>query len=80
MKKEGIATDMGRRKKHVSDLQDGKAWIKHRELPPANATWPTCLIVAPSTVVHNWEREFETVIFLIHIFLGMLTYYPVGLL
>ncbi|TFK69776.1 hypothetical protein BDN72DRAFT_585227 [Pluteus cervinus] len=60
MKKEGVATDTGRRKKHVSDLQDGKAWRKRRELPPANATWPTCLIVAPSTVVHNWEREFET--------------------
>jgi len=61
MKKDGIATDRRRRKKYVSQLQDGEAWKKRRELPPANARWPTCLIIAPSTVVHNWEREFETV-------------------
>jgi len=61
MKKDGIVSDRGRRKRYVSKLQDGKAWRERRELPPANAKWPTCLIIAPSTVVHNWEREFETV-------------------
>ena len=61
MRKEGVITDKNRRKKYVSKLQDGKVWRERRELPPANAKWPTCLIIAPSTVVHNWEREFETV-------------------
>ncbi|KAJ7631912.1 RAD26-like SNF2 family DNA-dependent ATPase [Mycena polygramma] len=60
MGKEGIKTDRKRRRKHVAELQEGKAWKKSRTLPPANATWPTCLIIAPSTVVGNWEREFQT--------------------
>lgn len=60
MKKQGIVTDKNRRRKHVSKLQDRKAWRERKELPPADATWPTCLIIAPSTVVHNWEREFKT--------------------
>lgn len=60
MRKEGVRTDKHRRRKFVSKLQDGEAWKKRRQLPPANAKWPTCLIIAPSTVVHNWEREFET--------------------
>ncbi|KAL1938981.1 hypothetical protein VTO73DRAFT_11134 [Trametes versicolor] len=37
-----------------------KEWKANRTLPPANADWPTCLIIAPSSVVGNWEREFET--------------------
>lgn len=60
MRKEGVRTDKHRRRKFVSKLQDGEAWKQRRQLPPANAKWPTCLIIAPSTVVHNWEREFET--------------------
>ncbi|KAJ6478557.1 RAD26-like SNF2 family DNA-dependent ATPase [Mycena vitilis] len=60
MRKEGIKTDRNRRRKHVAELQEGKAWKKSRTLPPANGTWPTCLIIAPSTVVGNWEREFQT--------------------
>ncbi|KAJ7128131.1 P-loop containing nucleoside triphosphate hydrolase protein [Mycena crocata] len=60
MKKDGIKTDRRRRQNHVSALQDGRQWKKHKTLPPANETWPTCLIIAPSTVVRNWEREFET--------------------
>ncbi|PPQ63446.1 hypothetical protein CVT24_004978 [Panaeolus cyanescens] len=60
MKKQGNRNDRNRRHDHVSKLQDGEEWRKHKKLPPANATWPTCLIIAPSTVVHNWEREFET--------------------
>ncbi|KDQ23841.1 hypothetical protein PLEOSDRAFT_1079122 [Pleurotus ostreatus PC15] len=55
-----ITRDRRRRWRHVSQLQDGAQWKKHRKLPPANATWPTCLIIAPSSVVPNWQREFET--------------------
>lgn len=61
MKKLGDRRDVGRRRNHVSKLQDDIEWKKHRTLPPANDVWPTCLIIAPSTVVANWEREFETV-------------------
>lgn len=61
MKKDGVMTDRNRRKKFVSKMQDGKAWRERRHLPLANAKWPTSLIIAPSTVVHNWEREFEMV-------------------
>ncbi|KAF5329238.1 hypothetical protein D9619_009039 [Psilocybe cf. subviscida] len=60
MWKTGQPTDQNRRKKHVSRLQDGELWTKKRKLPPANDMWPTCLIIAPSSVVHNWKREFET--------------------
>ncbi|KAJ7777535.1 RAD26-like SNF2 family DNA-dependent ATPase [Mycena maculata] len=59
MKKEGVKSDKDRRRKHVSKLQDGREWRKNKTLPPANATWPTCLIIAPTTVVRNWERELE---------------------
>lgn len=61
MRKHGDTRDLERRRKHVSMLQDGKRWKNYRRLPPANATWPTCLIISPSSVVGNWEREFETV-------------------
>ncbi len=61
MKKYGDERDLNRRHRHVSRLQDGDDWRLHRRLPPANATWPTCLIIAPSTVVHNWERELDVV-------------------
>ncbi|KAF9054254.1 P-loop containing nucleoside triphosphate hydrolase protein [Panaeolus papilionaceus] len=60
MKKRGDKSDLNRRRNHVSKLQDGKEWRTKRKLPPANATWATCLIIAPSTVVHNWERELQT--------------------
>lgn len=45
----------------MATLQDGQEWIQQRRLPPANAVWPTCLIIAPASVVQNWEREFQTV-------------------
>ena len=61
MQKRGDALDVDRRRNHVAKLQDGSDWRKRRKLPPANATWPTCLIIAPSSVVGNWERELETV-------------------
>ncbi|THH04714.1 hypothetical protein EW145_g5316 [Phellinidium pouzarii] len=60
MKKHNDRRDVGRRHKHVSRLQDSQEWKEHKRLPPANATWPTCLVIAPSTVAHNWQREFET--------------------
>ncbi|KAH9856351.1 P-loop containing nucleoside triphosphate hydrolase protein [Lenzites betulinus] len=60
MQKRGNDMDANRRRKHVALLQDGKSWKERRTLPPANTTWPTCLIIAPSSVVGNWEREFET--------------------
>ncbi|KAF9264581.1 hypothetical protein L218DRAFT_230270 [Marasmius fiardii PR-910] len=59
MHKEGFESDELRRHEHVSKLQDGEAWRKQKKLPPADATWPTCLIIAPSSVVPNWEREFQ---------------------
>ncbi|KAI0370889.1 P-loop containing nucleoside triphosphate hydrolase protein [Pilatotrama ljubarskyi] len=60
MQKRGDSRDIDRRRKHVARLQDSKDWKERRSLPPANATWPTCLIIAPSSVVGNWEREFQT--------------------
>ena len=62
MRKHGDIRDLDRRRNHVSDLQDSPDWRIRRTLPPANARWPTCLIIAPSTVVHNWQREFEKVL------------------
>ena len=50
--------DEGRRAAHVLSLQN--EGIANSDLPPANARWPTCLIVAPKTVVGNWERELQT--------------------
>lgn len=63
MKKTGYQCDEERRQNHVRALQDLPAWKKHKIVPPADATWPTCLIIAPSSVVHNWERELQTVRF-----------------
>ncbi|KAF5361395.1 hypothetical protein D9758_006270 [Tetrapyrgos nigripes] len=60
MKKTGTSSDENRRHDKVSQLMDGKDWKKNRSLPPANEFWPTCLIIAPSSVVGNWEREFAT--------------------
>jgi SNF2-related domain len=60
MKKTGDNRDRNRRLKHVNKLQDSPEWHKSRALPPPNAKWPTCLIIVPATVVHNWERELET--------------------
>ncbi|KAI0695319.1 P-loop containing nucleoside triphosphate hydrolase protein [Cytidiella melzeri] len=59
MGKVGDSRDANRRLDHVSKLQDGESWKKRRSLPAANTTWPTCLIIAPSSVVPNWEREFH---------------------
>jgi DNA excision repair protein ERCC-6-like 2 len=61
MKKYGDRRDVDRRRNHVSTLQDGVQWKKYRTLPPPDAVWPTCLIIAPCSVVENWKREFEKV-------------------
>ncbi|KAF9480626.1 hypothetical protein BDN70DRAFT_877317 [Pholiota conissans] len=60
MKKDGLITDKERRAEHVSRLMDEEDWKLRNVVPKANAKWPTCLIIAPSTVVHNWGREFDT--------------------
>ncbi|KAF8519338.1 RAD26-like SNF2 family DNA-dependent ATPase [Hysterangium stoloniferum] len=60
MKKTGDDRDLNRRQEHVGELQDAHEWRRSRRLPRADATWPTSLIIVPSTVVHNWERELET--------------------
>ncbi|KAI0920468.1 hypothetical protein AcV5_010192 [Taiwanofungus camphoratus] len=60
MQKHGDTRDIDRRRGHVSRLQDiSRDWKERRVLPPANHMWPTCLIIAPSSVVGNWEREFQ---------------------
>ena len=60
MKKTGNNRDLNRRQEYVGVLQDSSEWQHKKKLPPANAKWPTCLIIVPTTVVHNWERELET--------------------
>lgn len=60
MKKTGDDRDADRRQEHVSRLQDSPEWLQHRTLPPANTKWPTCLVIVPSSVVYNWERELNT--------------------
>jgi SNF2 family DNA or RNA helicase len=62
MCKTGDRRDERRRMKYVNELQNGEIWKKTHKLPKANERWPTCLIIAPSTVVGNWERELDTVI------------------
>lgn len=62
MYKTGTSRDVRRRHRHVSRLQDSQLWKEKRKLPEGpDERWPTALIVAPSSVVGNWEREFETV-------------------
>ncbi|KDQ17914.1 hypothetical protein BOTBODRAFT_185328 [Botryobasidium botryosum FD-172 SS1] len=58
MRKTATRADEGRRAAHVLSLQEEGA--SNRDLPPPNSTWPTCLIIAPKTVVGNWERELQT--------------------
>ena len=62
MSKTGTSGDVDRRRQHVSDLQDSQLWKDKRKLPEGpEERWPTALIVAPSSVIGNWERELETV-------------------
>lgn len=34
---------------------------KGDDVPPPSSLGKTCLIACPASVVHNWEREFQTV-------------------
>ena len=61
MRKTGTSKDEFRRRDYVAKLQDSEDWSKFRKLPPANDLWPTALIIAPSSVAMNWQRELETV-------------------
>ncbi|KIK56159.1 hypothetical protein GYMLUDRAFT_47369 [Collybiopsis luxurians FD-317 M1] len=60
MGKTGFDSDNDRRRDFVRVLQDRKSWRTDKKLPPANGTWPTCLIIGPTSVMYNWERELET--------------------
>lgn len=55
MRKTALPTDTHRRHAYVRALQESTTV----PLPRADATWPTCLIIAPKTVVGNWARELE---------------------
>ena len=62
MRKSGTLSDKERRRNRVSQLQDSREWRKGRKLPPPDDKWPTALIIAPSSVVNVWTREFDKVI------------------
>ncbi|KAI0030843.1 P-loop containing nucleoside triphosphate hydrolase protein [Vararia minispora EC-137] len=60
MHKIGTPADIGRRKKYVDeDVMERKEWKDRREVPPADERWATALVVAPSSVVGVWDREFS---------------------
>ncbi|KAF8258164.1 P-loop containing nucleoside triphosphate hydrolase protein [Lactarius quietus] len=59
MRKSGTLSDKERRRKRVSQLQDSQDWRERRKLPPPDDKWPTALIIAPSSVVNVWTREFD---------------------
>ena len=61
MRKSGTVSDKERRRKRVSQLQDSEEWQDSRKLPPPDDKWPTALIIAPSSVVNVWTREFDKV-------------------
>lgn len=61
MRKSGTPSDRERRRNRVSQLQDSSEWHDGRKLPPPDDKWPTALIVAPSSVVNVWTREFDKV-------------------
>ncbi|KZT50905.1 hypothetical protein CALCODRAFT_504196 [Calocera cornea HHB12733] len=57
MHRTGTSSDAGRRRKLVSKLQRR---LPSSALPPADSHGPTCLIIAPVSLVDNWARELET--------------------
>jgi hypothetical protein len=81
MKKHADKRDLFRRYFHTEKLMKrGYRFARPLEdkpklaFPPSNATWPTCLIVAPVALLSNWKSELETVwfiSFLICCFLGI---------
>ncbi|KAG9049900.1 hypothetical protein FS837_008662 [Tulasnella sp. UAMH 9824] len=56
-RKRGNILDSKRRYEWVNQFLDENS---RNSLPSANSIWPTCLIIAPKTVVGNWERELAT--------------------
>ncbi len=66
MRKSGTLSDKERRRNRVSQLQDSEGWLENRKLPPPDDKWPTALIIAPSSVVNVWTREFDKVIVLVY--------------
>lgn len=56
-RKSGNILDSRRRYEWVNQFLDEHS---RDSLPRANSMWPTCLIIAPKTVVGNWERELAT--------------------
>jgi len=61
MQKKNDRRDLNRRANFVRD-RDIKGIGSHQRVDKEAITrWPTCLIVAPATLVGNWQRELETV-------------------
>ncbi|KIY51263.1 hypothetical protein FISHEDRAFT_64287 [Fistulina hepatica ATCC 64428] len=58
MQKTGYKRDAHRRARMVSELQDRSEYKEQRRLPPADATYATCLIIAPRTLIENWQRVY----------------------
>ncbi|KAG9007115.1 hypothetical protein FRB90_009546 [Tulasnella sp. 427] len=57
LRKSGNISDSRRRYDWVNKFLDEHS---REKLPQANANWPTFLIIAPKTVMGNWERELAT--------------------
>ncbi|SPO40851.1 related to RAD26 - DNA repair and recombination protein [Pseudozyma flocculosa] len=54
MAKTGLESDADRRIEAVRSGRQGSGFQK------ANGTWPTCLIICPSSVIDNWRGELDT--------------------
>lgn len=54
MGKTGMEEDADRRIEAVRSDRQGSGYLR------ANAIWPTCLIICPSSVIDNWRHELDT--------------------
>ena len=61
MKKRADKRDKNRRGRRAKELAFRGHDMKDGSWPKANAEWPTCLIIAPPTLLDNWQRELRTV-------------------